>query len=97
MMIHNVYAVYDEASKLFKYDFKRSRHGEASRFFSDAVQSKGTELHCHPHDFSLFYLAQYDDETGRFSNLDIPERISRAIDFVGVEPKEAPNGGGNRT
>lgn len=78
----NVYAVYDEVAKIFKMQFFRNRHGEAIRYFADGCQSDKTELHQHPSDFCLFFLGTFDQETGRFESLDIPERISRALDFV---------------
>lgn len=80
----NVYAVYDEVAKIFRYDFMRVRDGEAIRYFGDSCMQEKTEFFSHPADFSLFRLAVYDNETGRYENLEIPERISRATDFVGA-------------
>jgi len=81
-MILRVYSVFDDAARVFKFQFFRSRDGEAIRYFADGVQAEKTEMHKHPQDFSLFVLAEFNDETGLFSPLSIPERISRALDFV---------------
>jgi len=86
-MRFNVYAVYDEAAKIFKYDFKRLQHAEAIRYFGDGVRAEKTELNQHPQDFSLFFLGEYDDETGKHTDLVIPERISRGTDFLMPMPE----------
>lgn len=81
-MILKVYAVFDEVSRIYKHQFFRVRDGEASRFFGDACKDKQTELNAHPSDFSLFHLADFDDESGVFISLDVPRRVCRATDFV---------------
>lgn len=81
-MITNVYAVRDEVACLYKYDFRRQRHGEAIRFFSDGVQMKDTEIGRHPADFSLYHLGTFNDETGRFESLDVPHRLCGGLDFI---------------
>lgn len=82
-MKYNVYAVRDEVAGLFKYDFKRARHGEALRFFGDGVQDGKSEIAKHPGDFSLFFIATFDDESGRFESLDVAQRLASALDYVG--------------
>lgn len=89
----NAYAVYDEVAKVFKHTFFRVRHGEAIRFFADGCRAEKTELNIHPQDFSLFCLAEFDDESGRFESLQIPERVSRASDFVCLGSDVVPTGG----
>lgn len=90
-MILCTYAVRDVASNVFRMNFMRPErvdgrgevfHAEAIRYFSDGVKAEKTELSVHPGDFELFLLGSFDDLTGRYVNLDVPERISRGTDHI---------------
>ena len=36
----------------------------------------------HPQDFALFHVGSYDEESGRFTNLDNPHRLVDAVSVV---------------
>lgn len=81
------YVIHDSAVKAFApYPttlFARS-HGEAERNFRQAVnEPKNGHLHSSPEQFTLFYVADYDDETGLFSSLPSPQAILTAVQAKG--------------
>lgn len=85
-MKENLFSVFDEQAKMFKYHFFRVRNGEAIRFFSDGVKDGKSEMARHPEDFSLFSLGLLDNESGEFVAWKIPERLARATDFLSEVP-----------
>lgn len=64
-----VCAVYDSAVNTYGQPFFVPAVGAALRSFVDEVNRKAqdNQLNAHPEDFVLFHLADFDDETGRFS------------------------------
>jgi len=89
-MIVKMYVVHDSAVKVFFPShatlFART-HGEAERTFRAQVNDpKSGHLHSSPEQFTLFYVADYDDETG----LPIPKQAPEAI-LSAVQAKETEN------
>lgn len=58
--------------------------GHAIRSFGDAINSPESNMHKHAGDYNLYELAEYDDNTGRFENLELPKQIA-----IGKNMKEA--------
>lgn len=67
-----VCAVFDSATRLYGQPFFVAHVGAALRSFVDEVNRKASDnqLSLHPEDFTLFHLADFDDETGGFSEGD---------------------------
>lgn len=61
--------------------------GVALRAFEASIQKGGTLLSEYPSDFSLVHLGYYDDNSGKFLNLDHPVRLGSAADFVKRQPQ----------
>lgn len=81
-MIWQVYSVFDSAVKVFDRPFLQKTRGEATRSWVDVCNNKESKMFMHPQDFALFQVASYDDETGRYSNLQVPDPVGLAIEFV---------------
>lgn len=81
-MIHQVVSIFDNAVGAFNRPFFTPSRGVAIRSFVDEVKRPGDDnsMARHPNDFSLFYLGEFDDVSGRFSQLDVPERLMTAAD-----------------
>ncbi|AXH74195.1 MAG: nonstructural protein [Microviridae sp.] len=89
-MIVKMYVVHDSAVKVFlpapQTLFART-HGEAERNFRAVVNDpKSGHLHNHPEQFTLFYVGDYDDETGVPTPRNAPEAI-----LSGAQAKETEN------
>lgn len=61
-----VYVVLDKAVGAYLRPFYVRARGEAFRSFSEACNDKNSEFYKHPDDYVLYYLGQYDDNTGLF-------------------------------
>lgn len=77
-MRYVVIAVRDRAADVFGQPSFVQSIGVGMRSFSDAVNSRDEKspLTMHPEDFDLYHLADYDDNTGKFSAVDPPRMIS---------------------
>lgn len=76
-----IFALYDEKAITYARPFFLPHKGQAIRLFSDLATDSSQEIGRHPEDYSLYHLGTYDDITGRFENLQVPEFISRASEF----------------
>lgn len=82
-MLLRMIAVRDTRVEAFMPCTPAPHTGMAVREFTDACRDGSTNFAKHPEDFELWYLADYDDQTGLFS---VPkeglQRLCRAVDCV---------------
>lgn len=75
-MINKVYVIHDSAVKSFVSPHFCRTHGEAERNFKQAVNDPKTgHLHNSPDQFTLFYIGEYDDQTGLVTSLPAPQAV----------------------
>lgn len=86
-MINKVFSVYDSKAEMYLRPFLARSKGEALRGFSDASNDKTLEIGKHPEDYTLFYIAEFDESTGKYNNVLTPESLGVALEFVNVEEK----------
>lgn len=85
-MIKKIYSIRDQKSEVFNTPFYQSTHGEAERNFHHLCNDQKSTIAQYPSDFDLYYLGEYDDNTGQFSGLDTPQHIAKAVSQI--KPKE---------
>lgn len=78
-----VIAVFDKAIDAFNRPMFVPAVGLAVRSFQDEIAREAPDnpMFAHPQDFSLFLLGEYDESSGRFTCLDVPERVAEASSF----------------
>jgi hypothetical protein len=69
-----VVSIKDRAADAYGRPFYVPSVGVAIRSFQDEVnrQSDDNQMYQHPDDFDLFHLGEFDDNTGLFTNFDVP-------------------------
>ena len=72
--IKNIYAIYDEKAEQYNAPFPLATDGLAKRSFEDACRDTRTDLYKYPGDFTLYCIATWDDDLGKFENI-IPARF----------------------
>lgn len=78
-MIHEVFTVRDAKAEFFSPPFYHANREVALRMFKDVVNNKETRLYNNPEDYDLYYLGQWDDNSGKYlSLLDSPEHLVKA-------------------
>lgn len=82
-MILKVFTVRDAKVEAYMQPFFARAKGEALRSFMDTVSKPDHQFSEHPEDFSLYYLGEYDENTGALLPLTEPELMGKAIDLKG--------------
>lgn len=63
-MKHQMYSIYDKVSKVYILPFYQSNERVAIRSFVSGMMDSTHQLSQHPHDFVLFHMGEFDDESG---------------------------------
>ena len=71
-MIKSIYALYDKQTKAFQNPISFLNHGDAIRWLTTISNPQNNQepslVSLYPEQFILFHVADYDDETGQFTN-----------------------------
>lgn len=76
------FAIYDEKACAYMCPLKEQNKLTALRAFSLTCEKQDTMFYQHPEDFSIFYVGDFDDNTGIFTSLEKPELLAKATEFV---------------
>lgn len=77
-MIKNLYVIYDSKAQVYSNPFIALNPAIAQREFARAVNDPQSEFYANPEDFSLFEIAQYDDETAWITKFDSIQFVQAA-------------------
>lgn len=77
-----VFAVFDNKVGTYAQPFFSMNLASGKRAFTDACSDINTMLHKHPEDFTLFYLGEFDDQTGFLDPLTAPVNLGLAATFL---------------
>lgn len=81
-MIRKIYSVYDNGVQAFLRVFEASQDGEAIREFTNIARNENTPVHNHPHDYTLFYIGQFDNHSGMLKPEKTPTRLLSAQEVL---------------
>ena len=76
-----VCSVRDSALDAFSRPFFVPTTGVAVRGFREEANRQGSEVMKSPADYELFLLGTFDEESGKFENLEAPRSLARAVDL----------------
>lgn len=85
IMVLKMYSIRDQKSEVYNLPFFQKTHGEAERSFRTTAMDQKTTICQHPEDFDLYFLGEYDDNTGKFQPNETPQHILKAIDCIQPE------------
>jgi len=77
-----VFTIRDSKSESFGTPFFQKSKGEAIRTLQELTKEQKSLISKYPEDFDLYYVGQYDDQTGKIQPLDTPQHIEKAISLV---------------
>lgn len=72
----NFYSIYDKCAGAYIIPFVLQNDLIAIRTFGDCVNLKDHAFNKHPEDYSLYHVAQFDDNTGHIDTLPEPRLIA---------------------
>lgn len=76
-----VVSIRDSALGAYMRPFVVPTPAMAVRGFTDEVSREGSEMGKHREDYELFQVAVFDEDTGKFDNLDSPRSLVRGSDI----------------
>lgn len=82
-----VCAIKDRALNAFMQPFFAQTTGAAIRAFQDGVNDGTTPMNKHPDDYDLWWLAEWDDQTGMFvanpdDRSELPQQLALGKNLV---------------
>lgn len=80
-MIKKVYSVFDSKAEAYLPPFMFNAHGEAIRAFTDLSNDLNHQFCKYSSDFCLMHLGDFDDSTGLYNLLPIPQSMGLAQEF----------------
>lgn len=87
-MLLKIYSIRDSKAEVFNQPFFQKTHGEAERNFMSLVQDEKSTVWKYPDDFDLYYLGDFDDQTGKLTKLDTPQHIAKAVMLKKASPAQ---------
>lgn len=84
-MKRKIFAVYDVKAQAYATPFLYNHKPEAIRAFMTASNDPQTNLNKYPADYKLYYLGEFDDQSGKYTSLNIPEYLNTASDFINTK------------
>ncbi len=76
-----VCSVFDSKADAYMQPFYSISRGSAIRSFMDAAQDEGHEFAKHAEDYTLFYLGEFDQQSGNFAMLEAHESMGNALEY----------------
>lgn len=74
-----IYSIRDTKAEVFHPPFFQKSHGEAERSFSELLRDEKSLIYKYPEDYDLYYLGNYDDQTGKITPNNSPEHQLKAV------------------
>lgn len=78
-MKKKMYAIRDTKAEIYKQPTYFLTHGEAERAFKELANDREGIIGKNPEDFDLYYMGEFDDETGNIIPQEAPQHIQKAI------------------
>jgi hypothetical protein len=77
----NVYSIFDSAASAYTQPFFMHNDGLALRAFSDNVNAETpNNISCHPDQFTLFKIAEFDDSSGEIEKI-TPKSLGNGLEL----------------
>jgi len=77
-MQQRMYSIKDSKSGIYNLPFIKHSHGEAERDFMSMANDDKSVVNKYPTDFDLYYLGDYDSDSGKIEALETPQHIIKA-------------------
>jgi len=78
-MLLKMYSIRDSKGEIFHPPYFKRTHGEAERDFSTLASDQKSGVGQYPEDYDLYYIGQYDDQTGKVDALATPQHVVKAV------------------
>lgn len=81
-MNYKVFSIRDTKAEVFNPPFFKSTHGEAERDFRSLCNDPKSMPNKYPDDFELYYVGDFDDQTGLMSPTSVVQSVIHAKNCI---------------
>lgn len=78
------FSIRDTKAEVFNTPFFLKTHGEAERSFKNLLNDQQSMVSKYPEDYDLYYIGDYDQDSGQLGALDTPQHIVKAVQLMGT-------------
>lgn len=78
-MLLKAFSIRDTKAEVFNTPFFQKTHGEAERAFKRLTADQQSMIAQYPEDYDLYYIGEYDDQTGKLITIDSPQHLVKAV------------------
>lgn len=82
-----VFSVFDVKAGSYMQPFFMQATGMAVRAFTDLLHDESTVFGKHPEDYTLFAIAEWDDQKGLFTSYDNHLNLGTGLEFLAEKNK----------
>ncbi len=75
------FTIFDSKAEIFNTPFFYPQTSQARRAFGDLVNDSKTAISLHPEDYTLFEVAEFDDQTGIVTPHETPKSLGLGVEF----------------
>lgn len=79
MNTYGLYAIYDTAAGCFQVPFVERNDGTAQRAFATLANDPGSQIHHHAHQFVLYKVGDFSEESGKIVSPKEPLSLGNAL------------------
>lgn len=80
------FSIRDAKAESFNHPYFAKTHGEAERNFRELANDSQSMVCKYPDDYDLYYVGDYDTDSGKFKPTDTPQHIIKAVQVL--NPKQ---------
>lgn len=77
-----MFSIRDSKAEVFNQPWFAKTHGEAERNFTQLAKDPKSFVSQFPDDFDLYFVGEYNDQTGEVLPLDTPHHLLKAISVI---------------
>lgn len=81
-MLTKMYSIRDQKAEVYNTPFFSRTHGDAERTLVRLANDPQSMIAQFPLDYDLYYLGDYDTDTGKLTPVSAPQHIAQAIHVV---------------
>lgn len=86
-----MFSIRDGKGEIFHAPFYAKTHGEAERTFNENASNPESMIHKYPQDYDLYFVGEYDDQTGKLKAEDTPQHMIKAVNLPGLRQSKGPS------
>lgn len=87
-MKFEAFSVHDVKAEAYHAPFFQHMLAQGKRTFSDCINSESHPFGKHPHDYTLFHVGEFDDNTGKISPFPSAISLGNGVEYIAVEHQQ---------